>query len=176
MKLDAGSARCTVLVYREGALAAVGHDLKLEVLDFSIEVDPGIHSVVASLAAASFRVASGMADGKERLGSLSGGDKRTIEEHIVRDVLEAKRFPDIRFATTRIAPTSRGYDVEGTLALHGVSRTVAFVAARTAQGRLLARIRLDQRDFGIRPFSALLGTLRVKAHVDVEIEVPEPRP
>jgi hypothetical protein len=36
----------------------------------------------------------------------------------------------------------------------------------------VGRARIDQRDFGITPFSAMMGTLKVQPHVDIEVRVP----
>lgn len=32
--------------------------------------------------------------------------------------------------------------------------------------------RLDQRDFDIKPCSAMMGTLKIRPHVDLEVRLP----
>ena len=61
--------------------------------------------------------------------------------------------------------------VEGTLALHGTTRPVAFDAVADERD-WRAEVRLDLRDFGIKPYTAMLGALRVRADVLVRIRVP----
>ncbi len=99
---------------------------------------------------------------------LSESDKRTIEGTIARDVLDTARHPEIRF--TSDAGTGRGdeFAVRGALALHGHTRDLTVIARRTASG-WTAEVRLHQPDFGIRPYSAMLGTLRVQAGVVVRV-------
>ena len=41
------------------------------------------------------------------------------------------------------------------------------------EGRLVAEVRLHQPDFGITPYRALLGALRVRADVLVSLSIPE---
>jgi len=61
--------------------------------------------------------------------------------------------------------------VEGTLWLHGVERALSLTAK--AEGALwTAEVELFQPDFNIKPFSALLGTMKVKPAVRVRVRVP----
>jgi len=153
-----------VLIFREGLLAAVGHDLTLRVDDFSIEVDEAAGDTVrARFAAGSLRVAT---------ATVSPSDAKDIERNAARDVLDAKRFPEVAFASTRVS--HEGGDqarIEGDLTLHGVTRPLV-VDARADASHWRAEVRLDQRQFAIKPYSALLGTLKVKPEVVVRVAVP----
>jgi polyisoprenoid-binding protein YceI len=86
-------------------------------------------------------------------------------------VLRASRFPDIRFASTAASRRVDGYDVEGTLTLTGVSRPVTVEVRRDGE-RLVAEVLVHQPAFGIRPYSAMLGALKVRADVLVRVSVP----
>ena len=55
-RLDAGTAECLVFTYREGLAAAMGHDLKLRVGSFAIEIDEAARRVDARFDARSMRV------------------------------------------------------------------------------------------------------------------------
>jgi hypothetical protein len=46
------------------------------------------------------------------------------------------------------------------------------VEARDDGTRWNAKLVLDQRKFGIKPFSAMFGALKVKPNVEVHITVP----
>jgi polyisoprenoid-binding protein YceI len=86
-------------------------------------------------------------------------------------VLRASRFPTVEFRSTSVGRDGERARIEGQLTLHGVTRPlVAEAVADASDWR--AEVRLDQRDFGIKPFSAMLGTLRVKPDVLVRIRVP----
>lgn len=157
---DAPAASCTVYTFREGLLASVGHDLRLLVTRLTIEVtdDDAIHG---RFAADSLRVD----------GQVSAGDRRTIEKQAAHDVLDARRFPEIVFRSTRVTKQEASAQVEGELTLHGVTRPLAFEAHSDGKD-WIAEIALDQRAFGIKPFSAMLGTLRVRPDVRVRVTLP----
>jgi polyisoprenoid-binding protein YceI len=164
-------ATCEVFTFREGLLSAAAHDLVLRVEAFAIEVDPAAVSVKATFDAGSLRVVSALRDGRPLPGALSAADVRDIERAIREKVLLAARYPEIRFTSTGAAPQPGGYELRGALALAGRSRPLV-VAVREAAGRLEAEVPLHQPDFGIRPYSAMLGAIRVKPDVRVRISVP----
>jgi polyisoprenoid-binding protein YceI len=152
---------CRVLTFREGLLSPVGHDLTLRVQRFSVEVAADGASLEARFDAGSLMV--------EAPASLSAHDRASIEENIRREVLEVRRHPEIRFR----AKVSRDGDraqLDGTLALKGVERPLRIASERVGE-MWRARVTLHQQDFGIKPYTAMLGALRVRADVIVEIEV-----
>jgi len=169
--LDPASAECLVFTFREGLLSAVAHDLKIRVTRFAIEIGEREWGIEASFDPASLRVVCAVRDGVDVPGDLSDGDKRQIEQNILRDVLEAARYPEIRFASARAHADGSGLAIEGVLTLHGARREIT-VRARPEGGAYVAEARLHQPRFGIRPYSALLGTLRVRADVAVRVRVP----
>jgi polyisoprenoid-binding protein YceI len=161
IRLDAGAARCRVFTFKEGLLAAAAHDLELEVTRFSVEVELEAGEVDARFDAASLRVVQALAAGRPAL--LSARDRQTIERHIVEDVLHAARFPEVRF---RGRSRADGAALDGTLTLHGRERQVQVALGRDGDART-GEATLHQPDFGITPFSALLGTLRVRPDVRI---------
>ena len=102
---------------------------------------------------------------------FTAADRRTIEENVRKDVLEAARHPEIAFRSTRVAAVADGFDVTGRLALHGREREIT-IPLRRAGDRYTAAVRLHQPDFGIRPYSALLGALKVRPEVIVRLSLP----
>ena len=161
-----GQADCFVYVYREGALSAIGHDLKLRVTDFTIEIGDG-PSVQARFRADSLRVVGVLRGGTVDEREPSAKDRKEIEGNIAREVLEAGKYPEIAFRSKSVESAR----VTGSLDLHGVRRDIAF-EARQEGDCWLARIPIHQPDFRIKPFKALLGALRVKPEVLVEVSVP----
>ena len=161
------TATCEVFTKREGVLAAVGHDLKLCVQTFDVQADAG--SVRARFDASSLRVVAAMRGGKEDPGALSDRDRREIERSCAREVLEANRYPEIAFTSTEVLPGA----VRGNLSLHGRELSGEF-AVKRANDRAVAEVELDVRRFGIRPYTAMLGALRVSAMVRVVVTTPWP--
>jgi polyisoprenoid-binding protein YceI len=168
---DASSAECLVLTYKEGLLSAVGHDLQIRVTRFDLDVESSPPSVRARLDAASLRVDGARRDGALDRGELSDADREKIEHNIVAEVLEAGREAAIVFTSTAVTPEGEGYRVSGDLTLHGHTRPVTFVA-RPEGDRLVAEVRIHQPDFGIKPYQAMLGALKVKPDVTVHASVP----
>ena len=167
---DAGVARCDVFTYKEGLLSAVGHDVKLTVGKFSITAEDG--RIKGTFDPSSLTVVSAMKDGVENRGALSEKDRKTIEGYVKEDVLHARRYPRIVFSTSQIEPDDDdGWTFEGQLELHGRTRSVRGRATGSGDA-WVSRVSLHQPDFGITPFSAMFGTLRIQPRVDVEIRVP----
>jgi polyisoprenoid-binding protein YceI len=114
-----------------------------------------------------------MKDGRESPGALSDADKRTIERNIREDVLDATRHPQIRFQSKVVERRGDEATIRGTLQLHGQEREVV-VRARREGGAVVAEARLHQPDFGIKPYSAMMGTLRVKPDIEVRLRAQVP--
>lgn len=162
-------ADIVVYTFKEGLLSPVAHDLKVVAKRFSIELegDPssgpeGVSSITAEVDAASFEVACVMKEGTEVPGTLSPKDKSKIATNIQKDVLRTKKHGAVRFRSTEIGDGA----VAGELTLHGVTRPVRWRLEGTR-----AVLQLNQLDFKIKPFSAMLGALKVQAQVRVEVSL-----
>lgn len=164
-------ARCRVFTYKEGLLSAVAHDLELDVGDFRLAWDDARTRLTLTARAASVRVLHAMRDGRPDPSALAPRDLRKIEATVSDEVLHAARHPEILFEAERVAPDNGGFVVTGTLALHGRRRTVVATVHREG-GRWIGETQLHQPDFGITPYSAMLGTLRIRPDVRVRVEAP----
>jgi hypothetical protein len=174
LQLDAQSADCRVLTLCEGLLSALAHDLELRVTCLTIAVDEERRAVDARFDATSLRVVYAMRGGRPLPDALGPSERAQIEATIVRDVLDAARFPEIRFTSSGVAEEAGGLRVTGTLALHGHERTLV-LPVRAEGDRFVAETVVHQPDFGIRPYAAMLGTLRVKPDVTVRVTMRRPR-
>jgi len=172
-RYDPQTASCLVFTYKEGLLSKVAHDLQLRVDRFQVDVDPDGPTVRAHFDAASLVAVCAMRDGEESPDVLPEKDLRDIERRMTKDVLHPRKHPEIRFRSTLVEPSDDGFAVQGLLALHGRERRLRFDAV-AAGDRLVAEVPLDQREFEIKPYSALLGTLKVKPVVLVRVELPAP--
>ncbi|MDH3599286.1 MAG: YceI family protein [Candidatus Tectomicrobia bacterium] len=168
---DASLAECLVFTYKQGMLSAMAHDLKIRVTAFTIEIDEQEHAIQARIDAKSLRVLNAMKGGSESPGTLSNANKKEIEGNIVRDVLHAKKYPDIMFASSSMKKQNDRYIVTGTLTLHGQKRSITF-GARREKDKMIAEVKLNQPAFGIKPYTAMLGTLRVKPDVLIQVSLP----
>ncbi len=168
---DASVAQCVIYSFKDGLLSKLAHDVKYRATRFSIDVDDARRAVRASVDAQSVRVVCVMRDGVETTSGLGAADKAKIEAQIVDDVLDENRHPSIDFQSTSVTAVPQGYRIEGTLRLHGREQSIVTIA-RLVDGEFWAEMTLHQPDFGIKPFSAMLGALKVKPEVVVRVMVP----
>jgi len=174
---DNGSVR--VYTRREGLGARVGHDLTLQATRWSaeVELDPGDltrSSVSTTVDASSLEVL----EGRGGAIPLSEKDRADIRKNIAQKVLQVDRHPQITFRSTGVEAASPDrLTLAGELTLAGTTRPVRLELQREAgedADRLSGRVTITQTDWGIKPFSAMLGALKVSNDVEVEIDVRVP--
>ena len=170
-RFDAYNSECLLFSYKDGLLARLAHDLKLQVERFSIEVDDETRQIRATFDPSSIQVVCAQVEGRDDPSTLSASDKKKIYDNVVKDVLRVRKFPDIRFESTNVVERGEGFAVEGALQMHGQSRTLQ-ASVRAADGRWVTEVQLHQPDFGIKPYTAALGALKVKPDVMVRLSVP----
>lgn len=109
-------------------------------------------------------------------GGLTGPttrDRRTIDRNIRRDVLATARYPDLTFVSRTVDGTGPVYAVAGDMTITGMTRPVA-VTVRIDGGDLIATSRIHQSDFGIRPYSAMAGAIRLRDDIEFELRLTLP--
>ena len=102
-------------------------------------------------------------------GSLSPRDLAKIESNIASDVLRS-RF-DVRFESSSVAPEGDGFEIRGALTLNARTNEVTAHVRREGD-RWITEVALDQPRWGITPYSAMMGTLKIKPEIRVRISVP----
>jgi polyisoprenoid-binding protein YceI len=165
------TASLELFVFREGVLARAGHDLLVRATKFEVTTDPAARTVTVDVDATSLRVVAALREGRPLPDALSAADVREIETTMAGTILRAPEFPRIRFASEQVSPRGDGFDVRGALTLAGVTRPIAFTVRRDGE-QLVAELRLAQPDFGIRPYTAMLGGLKIRPLVGVRAVLP----
>lgn len=100
--------------------------------------------------------------------------QQTRHNMLSGQVLDAADFPAILVHATRIEGELPRLIVGFEITLHGVTRNMTVpVAVSLGSGQLEAsgRLVLHQRDFGITPFTALAGSLRVAEPLPLEFDL-----
>lgn len=166
MKLLPESAECFVLTYVAGALSSVGHDLKLRVAAFEVHVDDESKAIRATFDPSSLEVECAMKHGQETRGKLSADDKKKIVKNIRKDALHPSEHPEIRFESSEVEARDGSHRVRGQLTLHGTTKEIGFDVRQEGE-QYVAEVSLNQQDFGITPYKAPLGVLKVKPDVKV---------
>jgi len=146
---------------RSGAAARAGHDLVLEVTSWEATFDES--AIVLTADARSLQVREGTGGVK----ALDDDDKANIEQTIDDDVLKGG---PIEFRSTAVAADRERLSVRGDLRIGSRSNPIAFELLHSG-GRLAGSATLKQTDWGIKPYSALFGTLKVANEVTVSIDV-----
>ena len=85
--------------------------------------------------------------------------------------MDAKKFPQIRFTADDVAKTADGYRLIGTVEIHGTSRPQTVDVAVDDTGDALAcsaRVQVTQSDFGVKPYSLMMGALKVADEVTID--------
>lgn len=103
---------------------------------------------------------------------LSPKDRREVQTRMLgSDVLDADRFPHIRFRSVTIQKgDADGWSIQGELEVHGQTRQVRINVVR-AQGHYKGSTPLKQSEFGITPISIVGGTVKVKDEMKIDFDV-----
>ncbi len=115
--------------------------------------------------------------GEGGLTPLAGPEKDVVRSNALKS-LDAKRFPQIRFSADGVATTNDGYRMTGTVEIHGTSRAQSVDVRVDDLGdavALSARVPVTQSDFGVKPCSLLLGSLKVADEVTIEFSATHPK-
>jgi len=154
-----------VFTFKTGLLAAAAHDLRLRFDGFTCHLQDQTVTVVIPLNA--LRVDGPVRGGVVRTEEYDPARRAEIEAAARREVLRADHFPTATFKGQAL-PVAAGYDVRGTLNLAGQDAPLAFSVTRHGP-QYRAVFELKPSRWGIAPYSAALGTIRVQDRVRIEL-------
>lgn len=177
--IDTSQSRVTVHVFRAGLLSPALHDHHFRPESWSGTIffdlqNPQQIRLEVTIAAGSLH---------DHETALSAKDVEKVERQVRGEkILDATRYPEIQFTADRAEiekfPSGGSGEVQGTLVgtltLHGRSRTLRLAVRGHLSAEKLeanARVSFKQSDFGIEPYTALLGTISVKDEVKVELSL-----
>jgi len=157
----------TVRTGRPGAASKAGHDLRIEVTAWQGTLELGDSpSVTLTADPRSLKVREGTGGVK----SLDDDDKANIEQTIDDEVL---RRDQITFRSTDVAAAENGLRVTGDLTLLGRTAPLVLDVA-VNDGTITAAGVVRQTDFGMKPYSALFGALKVADEVRISLAAAWP--
>jgi polyisoprenoid-binding protein YceI len=107
--------------------------------------------------------------GEGGMMGLSAPEKKLARSHALK-ALDAGRFPQIRYQADNIEQTDDGYRLRGTLEIHGKSRRHKVDLRVKNLGetwQLSCEADVRQTDFGVKPYSMLMGAMKVVDAVTV---------
>ncbi len=160
--------KLTVRTGRRGAIAKAGHDLTIEVGRWGATVELAAEPAQSVLELNADSNSLTVLDGTGGIQSLGDDDKRGIEQTIEQEVLKGTA---ITFRSTSVTPAGDGrLSVQGDLELAGGNNPVAFELEIADDGHLSANAVVKQSAWGMKPYTALFGTLKVADEVEVSID------
>jgi polyisoprenoid-binding protein YceI len=162
-KLGPDNASLHVETGRSGAAAKAGHDLIIDVQSWEATLEVGDGS---SLQLSADPTSLHVREGKGGLQALGDDDKADIRKTIDKDVLKQK---SVTFQSTTVEESGDGLRVSGDLELGGKTKPVSFDLSESG-GILTGSAPINQTDWGIKPYSALFGALKVNDEVKVVVE------
>jgi polyisoprenoid-binding protein YceI len=154
--------------------AKMAHDLVLMATQWNgtmnVDADnPGASSATLSVDARSIEIVEAVGGVK----SLSDKDRRDIGKNIDEKVLQTSKFPELRFESTSVSGAEPNYNAAGNMTIVGNTRPVN-VAINVNGSDVTATTKISQKDFGIKPFSAMMGAIKLRDDVDFELHVSLP--
>ena len=148
-----------VITGKEGAAAKMGHNLTLDVKNWEATIEGGDSpSIKLTADPSSVEVESGEGGAKP----LGDKDKKDIKKTIDNKVLGSQQ---ISFTSSEVSDSQ----AKGELSIAGSSSQVS-VPLNVSGDKISGSIDLNQKDFGIKPFSTMMGALKVTDQVTVEFE------
>jgi polyisoprenoid-binding protein YceI len=160
---DNGSLK--IRTRRTGGAAKAGHDLMIEVESWQATLDLQSQPALTLTAdSRSLRVL----EGSGGIKSLTEGDKADIKKTIDKEVLKGCA---IEFRSSEVHEgAGGGLSVRGELSLNGKQAPVTFDLAVGDDGRVSGSATVAQTAFGMKPYSALFGALKVADEIAIEID------
>ncbi|MDQ3644774.1 MAG: YceI family protein [Actinomycetota bacterium] len=157
-----------VNTYREGVAQKLGHDLVLEVGQWNATLEVGPDGAIQSVELNADPSSLQLAGAHNGAKALTDRDRSEIHRSIDAKVLRGK---PIAFASTAIEPRAGGVTVVGDLTMADMTRATSFEMQVSGSGRATGTMPVTQSEWGMEPFKALMGALKVRDTVEVVVDV-----
>lgn len=159
-----------------GRAARTGHRLTIAMRTWSASVtltDLVPTNLTATISVDSMHVESG----EGGLTPMTGAEKSLARMNALKS-MDADKYPEITYEAGTFSTTDGGYRADGVLTVHGRSHphVLDLQVDETADSwRISTESTVTQSDFGIKPYSLMMGTLKVVDNVRIVIEVSRTR-
>jgi polyisoprenoid-binding protein YceI len=165
-KLGPDNSTLRVRTYREGVAAKAGHDLVIDVTRWEATVDVAADPAAATVELSADPRSLEIREGLGGVKPLTDKDRVEIRKTIDDKVLGGQ---PISFRSSAVRPGGDGLTVEGELTMAGTTRPVTATLSVDDSGRLSGTIPVVQSDWGIKPYRGLMGALKVRDDVEIEV-------
>ncbi len=174
--LNRNSGKLFVYTFKEGLLSKIAHDLLIDVTDFKANVNVpkdgfSSGSLEVEFQANSLKVDCAMKNGERQPETLKEKDIADIEKDMFKKVLHPDQHPTVKFCSKEIQEKEGGYSVKGDLSLHGTTKPIEFDIETPSDNNLKGGFAVLQKDYGVKPFKAMMGTLKVKNEIKIGFDL-----
>lgn len=172
-RLGPTTGRLLIRTGRAGLGRRAGHDLTIEATQWSGEAvvnvgDPDGSSVSVTVETDSLEVR----EGSGGLKPLTDADRAEIKRTLADEaLLHTAAHPTIAFRSTGITGTPQSFEITGELTIKGRTHPVTAHGKGNGDGLLRGWATVTQSAWGIKPYTAFLGALRLADEIKVEFEV-----
>jgi len=168
------NGKLLIKTYKDGMGAKLAHDLILTANQWSGTLNVDADNPEASSATLSVDARSiDIVEAQGGMKSLSDKDRKDIGKNIDEKVLQTSKFPELTFQSTSVSGSEPSFNVAGNMTIVGNTRPVN-VALTTSGTDVMAKTTISQKDFGIKPFSAMLGAIKLRDDVEFELHLSLP--
>ncbi len=174
LRFGAGQGKIALLTTRDGLAAQVGHDLSIEITQWSAELEVADDLTPAALTVRAEMNSLVVRTGTGGVKPLTDKDRREIAV-TARRLLRADRNPVATFTASVFEPAQDGGGaVHGTLSLAGAECPLRLEISKNGERAYHATASVRQSDLGIKPYTAFLGVLKVSDVVRIAVDVELP--
>ncbi|GAA4055804.1 YceI family protein [Streptomyces shaanxiensis] len=172
-RLGPSTGRLLIKTGRAGLGRRAGHDLTIEATGWFGEAvvavgAPDGASVSVTVEAGSLEVREGTGGLKALTDADRGEIKRTLAGTGQLNIAE---HATITFRSTRVTGTPQSFEITGELTIKGRTHPVTVHGKSDDSGLVRGWATVTQSAWGIKPYTAFLGALRLADEVRVEFEV-----
>ncbi|MGW0633497.1 YceI family protein [Streptomyces sp. NPDC002758] len=172
-RLGLSTGRLLLKTGRAGLGRKAGHDLTIEATRWSGQAvvtvaDPDRSSVSVTVETGSLEVREGTGGLKPLTDTDRAEIKRTLAD---KALLHTAEHPTITFRSTWITGTPQVFEIAGELTIKGRTHPVTVHGKGNGDGLLRGWATVTQSTWGIKPYTAFLGALRLTDDVRVEFDM-----
>jgi len=174
-RLVSEKSKFTVQAFAEGLFSAFGHDPVILIRNFAgdVQFTPGTYENAKLQIIVDPNSLAVSNDAKEK-------DRLDIERTMREEVLETAKYREIVFSSSNISVNKLAGErcrvrVIGDLTLHGATQKNLWISTEAtvneASLREQGEFSLKQTDFGIKPYSAAGGTIKLKNELKFSFDI-----
>jgi hypothetical protein len=152
-----------VFTYKTGLLSAVAHDLQLSLEHWDLKIEE--QEIVFEARPQGLQIDGPFIRGKLEPRGINDSDRRKIKRNILETVLLSEAHPMVIFRGKHL-----GQALHGQLRLRGQTHPLV-IPVTQADGRLQGEVEIQPSRWGIAPFRALAGAIKLQDRVRIAFQL-----